>query len=664
MSNRDAVGVKIWLYSQAGSDESADEDAAILIGYREISGGSGYLSLNEPIAHFGVISGEPLSARIRFPSGEETFLDNLATGRTYTVSETGGIQKSIIRFYQQIKRLVRGKGFLLDLMLFILWLGMVIGFILLSIRRYHWQNWQTALFLISAMVVGFFLFLLLSGQEFWFIFLIQITALISFGALIAGFQEKIHRLEVQRSGSRQLLQNFTQQLIFIKNNEELYDQMVSTVQASMKVNYSSLLEIKRNLKRSDSGDNDGSNFSAVFKAAAGNWGHQSFSMQLTPENRSNFLDQPIIRVQSIHESFPELIDVGAHLVIPLMRKEKLFALLLLADREDHKELPAEDLALLQILAGQAAIAIENNLYIEESTRLTQKLTEAEIQAKYTKELETKNKTLRDLNREIQETQTQLIQSEKMAGLGQLVAGIAHELNNPISFVYANMRELQQYTAAITELLSALQNGLKPETLKEKLKELDDKYDLNFIQKDIDNLIGESLVGSQRVKDVVQNLRNFSRLDEAEHKKVDLHEGLESTLVLLNNEIKNRIRLHKAYSKDLPQVYCNPGQINQVFMNLLHNATQAVEKEGDIWITTSSNGKTVEIEIRDNGRGIPKHVQGKIFDPFFTTKPVGKGTGLGLSICYNIIQKHGGKILLDSKEGDGTKFTIVLPLKGG
>ncbi len=148
MSNRDAIGTKIWLFKKSGS-----EDASILVGYRDISGGSGYLSLSEPVAHFGVAAGESYSARVHFPSGEEIFLDNLSAGKSYVVSEVEGIQKNIFRAYQQILRLVRGKGFLLNLLLFILWLGLVIGFILLSIRRYHWQNRQTALFLISAMVL-------------------------------------------------------------------------------------------------------------------------------------------------------------------------------------------------------------------------------------------------------------------------------------------------------------------------------------------------------------------------------------------------------------------------------------------------------------------------------------------------------------------------------
>ena len=160
---------------------------------------------------------------------------------------------------------------------------------------------------------------------------------------------------------------------------------------------------------------------------------------------------------------------------------------------------------------------------------------------------------------------------------------------------------------------------------------------------------------------MQNLRNFSRLDEAELKAVDLHEGLDSTLMLLNTELRNRITVHKNYG-DLPKVLCNPGQINQVFMNLLVNAVQAIEEKGDIWMTTRAADDHVEIEIRDSGKGIPPEIQNRIFDPFFTTKPVGKGTGLGLSVSYSIIKKHNGEILVESSPDKGTIFTIILPLK--
>ena len=644
-SNRDAIGSKIWLYQ-----ETAPGDFSRLYGFREISGGTGYLSISEAAAHFGVETGKRYQARIRFPSGTEIRTAPLAPGGIYPVAESGGMQKSVTRAFQYAARVGRSEDFWLNTLLLLTWLLLLIGFMRFSIRRYLWQNNQTTLFLISTMVLGYLIFLLLSGQPTWIVLLAQIGTLLTLMAVLAGFMEKLHRIETQRYGYRQLLQNFSQQLIFIKNNSELYERLVSTIQQSMKVTFCSALEVESQVAR--------------FKTVAGIWRHPALQLPLSPALQGQLITAPALRVAALREDLPALHEVEARLIIPLARKEKLLALLLLGAREDGGELRSEDLGILQILAGQAAIAIENNIYIEETRTLTQRLTEAEIREQYVTELETQHQKLEQLYRELQETQTQLIQSEKLAGLGQLVAGIAHELNNPISFVYANMRELQQYNAAISELLDLLDqhNGAAQfqDRLREKLRELDQKYDLHFIQKDIDNLINESLEGSERVKTVVQNLRNFSRLDEAAFKAVDLHEGLESTLLLLNNELKNRITVHRNYGK-LPAVPCNPGHLNQVFMNLLLNAIQAIDGKGDIWITTTVEGEQAVIGIRDSGRGIPAEVQHRIFDPFFTTKPVGKGTGLGLSISYNIIQKHGGQITFSSKAGEGTEFLIRLPL---
>jgi signal transduction histidine kinase len=657
-SNRDAIGTKIWLYR-----ETTEKENSTLAGYREIHCNSGYLSASELTAHFGAALNTLYSARIQFPSGEEIFLDNLSPGQVLYVTETGGIQKSLLRTWQHLSRVVQGEQFWINLLLFAVWVALISGFIILSIRRYHWQNNQTALFLISIMMLGYLLFLLLSGSETWFILVTQISVLMVLMVLITGFMEKIHRLEVQRYGYRQLLQNFSRQLIFIKNNDELYQQMVTIIHQSMNVNYCCALAFAEPDSNKENQDNK--KVVARFKTAAGNWKNDQFQLSFDEKDITRFLETPLIKLPGEDEHSPEFAETNPQLLLPLTRKEKLFALLLLGRRQDGKDFHPEDLGVLQILAGQAAIAIENNLYIEESKKLIQKLTEAEIREHYVKELEEANRILEQLYKELQQTQTQLIQSEKMGALGQLVAGVAHELNNPISFVYANMKELQHYSAAVTDLLELLTENIAckdfQDKLQEKLAELDQEYDLEFIRKDMDNLIGESLAGSQRVKDVVQNLRNFSRLDEAEYKAVDLHEGLESTLILLNHEIKNRIELHKKYGQ-LPKVFCNPGHINQVFMNLLHNATQAIENKGDIWITTRQVDHRVEIEIRDNGKGIPENIQNKIFDPFFTTKTVGKGTGLGLSISYSIIEKHGGEILLESEEGKGTTFTVILPVK--
>ncbi|MCK4903935.1 MAG: hypothetical protein KAS35_04520, partial [Candidatus Marinimicrobia bacterium] len=233
---------------------------------------------------------------------------------------------------------------------------------------------------------------------------------------------------------------------------------------------------------------------------------------------------------------------------------------------------------------------------------------------------------------------------KMSSLGQLVAGVAHELNNPIGYLYANMKELQKYI----DLLKQREDGRNGDSVE-------------YLKEDIDQLILESVEGSERVKTIVENLRKFSRLDEAEFKFADIHEGLDSTVMLVEKELNNRIVLHKKYA-DIPPNNCMPGHLNQVFLNMLLNAIQAIEGNGNIWISTAIKDDHVDIKFKDDGKGISKKHIDKIFEPFFTTKPVGTGTGLGLSISYGIIHEHGGNIKVKSKKKVGTTFIISIPYK--
>ncbi|MDR9895448.1 ATP-binding protein [Aetokthonos hydrillicola Thurmond2011] len=253
----------------------------------------------------------------------------------------------------------------------------------------------------------------------------------------------------------------------------------------------------------------------------------------------------------------------------------------------------------------------------------------------------------------------------MASLGQLVAGIAHEINNPISFIHSNIEYIKDYTQDLIKIVYLYQQQY-PESsteIKTAIKEID----LDFISEDLIKILSSINNGSERIRDIVLSLRNFSRLGEAVIKEVDLHEGIESTLLILNHKFNNEIEIVKHY-RDLPRVNCYPGLLNQVFMNLLMNASDALLSEKllinkQIIILTEKLGENqVNIKIQDNGPGILPEIQPKIFDPFFTTKPVGKGTGLGLSICYQIIQKHNGTITVSSEVGKGTEFTITLPIK--
>lgn len=643
-SNRDAIGSKIWLYEQT------DKDSLKLTGFQEISGGSGYLSFSEPVAHFGVNPDMLYQAVIEFPSGEKIIRENLKAGENYFIEELGGFQKALILSYRWIVFTSTTEDFWANVLLFFLMVAVVSGFIYFSILRYGWKNKQTAWFLISILVIFYILFIIQSDDKFLTIILTQLGALFILIVATAVFMEKIRRLEMKRYAARKLIQDFIQQLIFIKNNKELYDQLAKTIQKAMNAGFCLVMGI---------GD------SSLYPTAVAGSKNEISKFSLTGELKQRLLEDSVITGEKLGEIFPGLTNTGADLAIPLSRKDKLYAVLLLGKSESEKGYLAEDVSILQILANQAAIAIENNNYIEETKQLIKKVTESEVQKKYIKELEGKNQTLKELNRTIQETQSQLIQSEKMASIGQLVAGVAHELNNPISFIYANMKELENYIIAIEEILKLLPDDLDKsdwqQNLKSKLEQLQDNYDLEYIREDIHSLINESIEGGHRVKEIVQNLRNFSRIDEGDFKSVDLHDGLNSTLLLLNNEIKNRIEVIKDYGK-LPKVECHPGHINQVFMNLLLNATQAIEGEGQIRVTTRQTNEHVEIRISDSGKGIPENIKNKIFDPFFTTKPVGKGTGLGLSISYGIIKNHNGEITVESKAGEGTTFRIKLPVK--
>lgn len=273
-----------------------------------------------------------------------------------------------------------------------------------------------------------------------------------------------------------------------------------------------------------------------------------------------------------------------------------------------------------------------------------------------KALKEKLQQLDSTNMEIRETQSKLVQSAKMAGLGQMVAGIAHELNNPIGFIYSNMSHLKDYTNKLLGLIETAEKNPK------KLAEEKEAVDFDYIKEDIPKLIASCEEGARRTKDIVLGLRNFSRLDEAQLKEADIHEGIDNTLQLLSGELKNRIQIKKKYGH-LPKVQCYPSQLNQVFMNILSNGAQAIQGEGSIEIETYVESVDhIIIKIKDNGMGMSKATMEKIFDPFFTTKAQGSGTGLGLSISYGIIQNHKGELSVASTLKKGTEFTIRLPIR--
>jgi two-component system NtrC family sensor kinase len=272
---------------------------------------------------------------------------------------------------------------------------------------------------------------------------------------------------------------------------------------------------------------------------------------------------------------------------------------------------------------------------------------------------------RVLIEKLEAAHSRLLQSEKLASIGQLAAGVAHEINNPIGFVNSNLGTLNRDVGDLLHLIDELTNAVAPlvashPAVKTRIEELCTAIDLAFLRKDIAELITESIDGTARVRRIVQDLRDFSRTGDDSWEWADLHAGLESTLNVVWNEIKYKADVIRELGV-LPLVECRPSQINQVFMNLLVNAAQAIPKHGHIALRSGRTEEQVWFSIADDGDGIPAEIQARIFDPFFTTKPVGNGTGLGLSVSYGIIDKHGGHIEVSSPPGQGSTFTVWLPI---
>ncbi len=340
-----------------------------------------------------------------------------------------------------------------------------------------------------------------------------------------------------------------------------------------------------------------------------------------------------------------IMPVGSALEVVLLS----FAL---ADKINilKKEKEEEQAGKLLVLKENEQLIREQNNMLEEKVKIR------------TDELES---ALRNL----QNTQSQLVNQEKMASLGQLTAGIAHEINNPINFVSSNITPLKRDIKDIMDVIDFYREAGKkefsPDTQKEA-KQLEEDLELAYVLDEVNQLLKGMDDGARRTVEIVKGLRLFSRVDEQDVKKVDLHDGINSTLILLNSTIPGKIRIIREFG-ELPMVECLAGKINQVFMNILNNAVQALSDHLDriadpkIIVRTKAFADHIEFEIEDNGPGMPEHVKQKIFEPFFTTKPVGKGTGLGLSIVYSIIENHKGTLEVNTVEGQGTTFIISLPI---
>lgn len=356
-----------------------------------------------------------------------------------------------------------------------------------------------------------------------------------------------------------------------------------------------------------------------------------------------------------HIALSEAMEARAYMIVPIFQGDQLWGLLAAYQNTEPRDWQEDDVDLLVQIGTQLGVGLQQAELLEQTQRQKEEITQ----------------TLKEL----QQTQSQLIQSEKMAGLGQLVAGIAHEINNPISFIYGNITHLTEHTENILKLLE-LFHKYYPRPRKE-IQEQIEALDLDFIAEDLPKILHSMMMGAERIAQLVLSLRNFSRLDESEMKEIDLHEGIESTLLILQHRLQSstndfEIEVVKEYG-NLPRFICNAAQMNQVFMNILNNAIDALEdtvatgmkiEKPKIWIRTELiAGNSVQIRISDNGCGIAENVRSRIFEPFFTTKEPGKGTGLGLSISYQIIvEKHGGYIECISEPGKGCEFHIQIPIR--
>jgi signal transduction histidine kinase len=334
---------------------------------------------------------------------------------------------------------------------------------------------------------------------------------------------------------------------------------------------------------------------------------------------------------------------------PIMYGTDSKGVILIGECEKSRDWTYSEIELIKAVAGQVAIAIEHARLVDQLSRKNRDLLQKNLH------LDAKNLELRTI-------QSQLIHQEKMASLGRMVAGIAHELNNPVNFVHGNLPYLREYFEDLKRIAASLDNV--PVEQRQAVDDLKKQLKYDFLVADLDNIIADLAEGAERIRQIIKNLRSFSRLDEAELKEASIQEGIESTIKILNQYYgRDKIRPETNFA-EIPSVVCYPGKLNQVWMNLLSNAAQAVAEQDEprVQITTELDGNWVIVSISDNGTGIKPQDQSKIFEPFYTTKPVGQGTGLGLSICHSIIERHGGSIWFETAQGQGTKFNVKIPLR--
>jgi signal transduction histidine kinase len=363
--------------------------------------------------------------------------------------------------------------------------------------------------------------------------------------------------------------------------------------------------------------------------------------------------------EPVHRPTARALGIGSSVMVPLRVKDRVFGVLSVGARETGR-FGESDVELLSAVANHVAVAVDRAESFQTIEDLTRGL-EDKVRVR-TEQLRAANEELQAAYRDLQQTQMQLIQREKMASVGQLVAGVAHELNNPIGFVYSNTATLEDFVRRLRAMLGVYRarTASLPEGDRAEVGAEWERLKIDYALKYLDAMTQGIREGAERARKIVRDLRVFARSDENAWQPVDLHEELESSLTLLNHLLEGRVTVHRKFA-DLPPVECVRSQIDQVFLNILANAAQAIQGPGEITIETRREDGAAIVAITDTGRGIAPEAIGRIFDPFFTTKPVGEGTGLGLSISYEIVGKHGGEIHAESQPGRGATFTIRLPL---
>jgi len=460
----------------------------------------------------------------------------------------------------------------------------------------------------------------------WFSVTFLFFAILAFNPLRNRLQALVDRLfDRDRAGYRTAVREISEAMVSMLSLNEISERLLLAVTDTMGVERAMVLllsEEERVLRPSawrGDFDPDARRMQLPVDHPIG----KHLWMRRQELSREDFDDATDPETREVCRDVFDSLDV--RLLVPILFGVDLLGVIAVGPKLSGERLGPDDRQLLRTLANQSAIAIENAQAFDEIAKLNETL-EARVEER---------------TRELQDTQAQLMQSEKMRSLGQLVAGVAHELNNPIGFVHANLQLLDGY---IGKLVRAQEEGADASRAREAIAKL----------------LRRSREGTERVKGIVQDLRTFSRMDQAELSDADLNDEIERTLGLMEPRFKDGVNVVRDYGK-LPPVRCYPAQLNQVFMNLVMNACDALQGSGEIRIRTGSSSAGVCLEFEDDGPGIPPGVRERVFEPFFTTKPVGQGTGLGLSISHGIVERHGGRMIVECPEQGGTVFRIDLPL---